>query len=620
MSRDAGTTVPEAKGEGVASAFDARLFLKNLTERPGVYRMLDAEGLILYVGKARNLRKRVSSYFRKELEHSKTRVLMKQVHGVEITITNTEAEALILEDTLIKTHRPRYNILLRDDKSYPYVKVSTEHDFPRVSFYRGSTKGSGRFFGPFPSAHAVRDSVNLLQKLFRLRPCEDTFFERRSRPCLQYQIKRCTAPCVGMIDRKAYSSDLDNAMLFLEGKSHQIVANLGERMEHAAQAQDYESAATYRDQIARLNKVAASQHVADSRRGDFDIIAGANDGAIHCVAVIYIRGGRNIGSRSYFPRVVGSTPAQDVLSAFIAQYYLARGAPAEILVSDALPDASWLGEALSDKAGRKVKVRANLRGERAAWLDMAKTNAAHALNLRRNSNSNILAQLEALQSALGLAELPERIECFDISHTGGDQTVGSCVVYTREGVRKSDYRRFNITDITPGDDYAAMDQVLKRRYTRVKRGESPVPDLLLVDGGKGQLTQAAEVMEELQLNQVLLLGIAKGPERRAGHEQLFLHGQKHPIILPSDSKALHLLMHIRDEAHRFAIAGHRARRAKRQVRSVLEEVAGLGPKRRRTLLRHFGGLDGVQNAPVEDLASVDGIGPMLAQTIYDHFH
>ena len=620
MSESPQTEVLKAKGEGVASSFDARLFLKNLTERPGVYRMLDAEGMILYVGKARNLRKRVSSYFRKDLPQTKTRVLMKQVQAVEITITNTEAEALILEDSLIKTHRPRYNVLLRDDKSFPYVKVSIDHAFPRVSFYRGSTKGKGRFFGPFPSAHAVRDSVSLLQKLFRLRPCEDTFFERRSRPCLQYQIKRCTAPCVGMIDRKAYASDLDNAMLFLEGKSHEIVADLGKRMENAAEQLDYESAATYRDQIARLNKVAASQHVSDSRRGDFDIIANATDGALHCVAVVYIRGGRNIGSRSYFPRVVGATPTDEVLSAFVAQYYLARGAPGEILISDELPDASWLGEALSEKAGRKVRVRANLRGERAAWLDMAKTNAEHALNLRRNSNSNILAQLEALQTALGLAELPERIECFDISHTGGDQTVGSCVVFTREGTRKTDYRRFNITDITPGDDYAAMEQVLKRRYTRVKRGESPVPDVLLVDGGKGQLKQAAEVMEELQLGQVLLLGIAKGPERRAGHEQLFVYGEKQPFILPSDSRALHLLMHIRDEAHRFAIAGHRARRAKRQIRSVLEEIAGLGPKRRRTLLRHFGGLDGVQNAPVEDLASVEGIGPALAQTIYDHFH
>ena len=617
-ARDTGATTPSP--EQVASGFDAKLFLKHLTERPGVYRMLDQDGQILYVGKARNLRKRVSSYFRSTLDAPKTRVLMRLVRSVETTVTNTEAEALILEDTLIKTHRPRYNVLLRDDKSYPFIKVSTEHPFPRVSFYRGSTKGKGRFFGPFPSVHAVRDSVSLLQKLFRLRPCEDTFFERRSRPCLQYQIKRCTAPCVGLIDREAYASDMSNAMLFLEGKSGEIVADLGRRMEEAAQAQDYESAATYRDQIARLNKVQASQHVLDSRRGDFDIIAGASDGVLHCVAVIYIRGGRNIGSRSYFPRVPGSTVSEDVLSAFVAQYYLARGAPAEILVSERLSDAVWLGDALSEKAGRKVRVRSSLRGERAAWLDMARTNAEHSLKLRRNSNSNILAQIEALQSALGLSDAPERIECFDISHTGGEQTVGSCVVFTREGMRKTDYRRFNIAGITPGDDYAAMDQVLKRRYTRVKRGESPVPDMLLVDGGKGQIKQAAAVMEELQMPEVQIVGIAKGPERRPGHEQLFLFGHKRPFILPSDSRALHLLMHIRDEAHRFAITGHRARRGKRQTRSLLEDIAGLGPKRRRTLLRHFGGLKGVQNAAIEDLAAVEGIGPQLARTIYDHFH
>jgi excinuclease ABC subunit C len=611
---------PQASPETVQTSFDARLFLKNLTERPGVYRMLDGDGEILYVGKARNLRKRVSSYFRKELDANKTRVLMKQVRGVETTITNTEAEALILEDTLIKKHRPRYNVLLRDDKSYPYVKVSTDHGFPRVSFYRGTTKGPGRFFGPFPSAGAVRESVNLLQKLFRLRSCEDIFFERRSRPCLQYQIKRCSAPCVGKINAPDYADDLANAIKFLEGKSHEIVADLGKRMEAAAEEMDYESAAVYRDQITRLNKVQGAQHVSDSRRGDFDILALHSDGALHCVAVIYMRGGRNIGSRSYFPKALSGTPAEEILSAFIAQYYLARGAPAEILLSDKLPDAQWLAEALSEKAGRKIQIRANVRGDRAAWVDMASTNAEHALNLRRNSNATIVAQLEALQTTLGLAEMPERIECFDISHTGGEQTVASCVVFTREGMRKTDYRRFNITDITPGDDYAAMDQVLKRRYTRVKRGESPVPDLLLVDGGKGQLTQAAQVMEEVQLPQIQLMGIAKGPERRAGHEQLFLFGHKHPFILASDSPALHLLMQIRDEAHRFAIAGHRARRTKRQTRSALEEIAGLGPKRRRQLLRHFGGLKGVQNAAVEDLAAVDGIGPQLAQTIYDHFH
>ena len=613
-------TAPAASSEAVKDRFDVRQFLRNLTERPGVYRMLDRDGTILYVGKARNLRKRVSSYFRREIDVPKTRVLMKQVESVETTITNTEAEALILEDTLIKKHRPRYNVLLRDDKSFPYVKVTTDHAFPRVSFYRGSTKGKGRFFGPFPSASAVRESVNLLQKLFRLRSCEDTFFERRSRPCLQYQIKRCTAPCVGFIDKDMYADDIANAVRFLEGKSHEIVADLGQRMERAAEALDYESAALYRDQIAKLNTVQASQHVADSRHGDLDALALISEGALHCVAVIYIRGGRNIGSRSYFPRAPAATPPQEILSAFVAQYYLARGAPPEILLSLELDDGDWLGEALGQKAGRRVRVKSRLRGDRAAWVQMARTNAEHALTLRLNSNRTIVAQLDGLQAALKLAESPDRIECFDISHTRGEQTVASCVVFTREGLRTSDYRRFNIADITPGDDYAAMAQALRRRYTRVKRGEYPVPDLLLIDGGKGQLSQAAEVMEELQLPQIQLLGIAKGPERRAGHEQLFLYPQKAPFILPPDSPAMHLLMQVRDEAHRFAIAGHRARRTKRQTRSTLEDIAGLGPKRRRQLLRHFGGLKGVQGAAIEDLEAVDGIGPQLAQTIYEHFH
>ncbi|MEM6640103.1 MAG: excinuclease ABC subunit UvrC [Pseudomonadota bacterium] len=611
---------PAASSEAVGSHFDARLFLRNLTERPGVYRMLDDKGDILYVGKARNLKKRVSSYFRSELDLPKTRVLMKQVRSVETTITHTEAEALILEDTLIKKHRPRYNVLLRDDKSFPFVRVTTEHAFPRVSFYRGSTKGKDRFFGPFPSAGAVRESVNQLQKLFRLRSCEDTFFERRSRPCLQYQIKRCTAPCVGLISKEDYASDMANAVRFLEGKSHEIVADLGQRMERAAETLDFESAALYRDQITKLNKVQASQHVADNRFGDLDALALVSECGLHCVAVVYIRGGRNIGSRSYFPRAPAATPPQEVMSAFIAQYYLARGAPAEILLNLALDDGDWLSGALSEKAGRRVQIKSRVRGDRSAWVDMARTNADHALTLRRNSNRTIIAQLESLQESLGLPDAPDRIECFDISHTRGEQTVASCVVFTREGMRSSDYRRFNISDITPGDDYAAMAQVLRRRYTRVKRGESPVPDLVLIDGGKGQLSQAAEIMQEVQLPQIQLLGIAKGPERRVGHEQLFLYPQKAPFILPPDSPAMHLLTHIRDEAHRFAIAGHRARRTKRQTRSTLEDIAGLGPKRRRVLLRHFGGLKGVQGAAVEDLETVDGIGPQLAQSIYDHFH
>ena len=609
----------------LADEFDASTHLRTLTQRPGVYRMCDAEDKVIYVGKARNLRKRVSSYFRQSVESQQNRpqkvqLMMRRVARVEFTVTNTEAEALILEDTLIKELKPRYNVLLRDDKSYPFIRVSTEHDFPRVSFYRGKTRGKSRFFGPYPSTTAVREAVQLLQKLFRLRSCENSFFSHRSRPCLQHQIKRCSAPCVDLIDKQKYADDIKHAIYFLEGKSEKITDDLVRRMEESANEQDYESAAHYRDQLSNLKKIQERQLAVGDAAMDLDAVSAVTDGNLHCVTVIFIRGGRNLGTRSYFPRAVADTPLSEVLSAFLAQYYLSRGAPHEVVINIEIPDREWLSEALAQKVGRKVRIVHQVRQERSGWQKLATTNSEHALALRQASSTQIRQQLSAVQEALQLDETPQRIECFDISHTSGTHTSASCVVFDRESMRNAQYRRFNITGLTPGDDYGAISQALKRRYTRIKRGEAPLPDVLMVDGGKGQVNVAAEILQELQITGVVLIGIAKGAERRDGHERLFIHAQKRWLSLGPDSSALRLLMHIRDEAHRFAVRAHRTRRDKKAQTSVLEQIAGLGPKRRRLLLRHFGGLQGVQRAGIQDLQKVAGIGPQLAKTIYTQIH
>ncbi len=600
--------------------FDPAEFLIRLTKRPGIYRMVDADGVVIYVGKARNLRSRVSSYFRANLQTRKTELMMRRVTRVDITVTNTEAEALILEDTLIKSLKPRYNVLLRDDKTYPFIKVSMHKEFPRVSFYRGKSRGAGKFFGPYPSTLAVRETVQLLQKLFRLRSCDDTFFSHRSRPCLQHQIKRCSAPCVGLVSREDYKSDIQHALYFLQGKSEKITEDIKRRMLVSSQEQDYESAGHYRDQLASLKQIQERQLAVGAAAIDMDVVAAVTDGTTHCVTVIFIRAGRNLGTRSYFPRVVAQADTHEVLSAFVAQYYLSRGAPPEIVVNMELPDADWIASALSEKTERSVSIRHRVRQDRAGWLKLAVTNAEHALALRQASSQQVREQLEELAKLLGCTDMLQRIECFDISHTSGDSTSASCVVFDREAMRNAEYRRFNIEGVSPGDDYGAMSQALKRRYTRIKRGEAPLPDVLLIDGGPGQVKAAADILEELQINQPIVLGIAKGSARRAGHERLFMHGKAGWITPGRSSPALRLLMQVRDEAHRFAIRSHRSRRDKKATTSVLEHIPGLGAKRRRLLLRHFGGLQGVQRAGIDDLKKVEGIGPKLAKTIYTQIH
>ncbi|WJW74291.1 excinuclease ABC subunit UvrC [Thiohalobacter sp. IOR34] len=599
------------------AGFDVDSFLRSLTGRPGVYRMLDAEGRILYVGKARNLKKRVSSYFRKALD-TKTQALMAQVRQVEVTVTHTESEALILESTLIKTHRPRYNILLRDDKSYPYIYISTDQTYPRISLHRGARSGKGRYFGPYPNAHAVRESLHLLQKVFRVRQCEDSFFANRSRPCLQYQIKRCSAPCTGEISPEDYARDLRHTELFLEGRNSEVVEALARRMEAAAERLDYEQAALYRDQIASLRRVQERQYVS-GEKGDLDIVAAELRGGVACVQVFFIRAGRNLGNKAFFPRCPAGAGIDELLPAFIAQYYLEHEPPGLILVNRATAEAEWLQAALAERAGRRVEIRSRVRGERARWLEMAVRNAQHAIDARLASRAGMLQRLEALQQVLGLDEPPQRMECFDISHTRGEATVASCVVFNAEGPLKSDYRRFNIEGITPGDDYAALAQALERRYTRLKKGEGRLPDVLFIDGGKGQVAAVRRVLEELQVTEVLLVGVAKGPERRPGWEILHIPGRE-PVDLPGDSRALHLIQQIRDEAHRFAITGHRQRRARARAESPLEAIPGIGPRRRQQLLRQFGGLRELARAGVEDLSRVKGISRRLAQQIYDAFH
>ena len=598
-------------------SFDHKSFLKTLTSRPGVYRMLGREEQVLYVGKAKNLKRRVSSYFTRS-SNLRIQTMVSQICDIEVTVTHTEAEALILENNLIKALKPRYNILLRDDKGYPYIHLSDD-EYPRLSLHRGARKEGGRYFGPYPSASAVRETLYLLQKLFPVRQCENSYYQNRSRACLQYQIKRCTGPCVGLVGKEDYARDVKDIILFLDGKTHDVVAGLVERMEQSSEVLDYEMAARYRDQIDAIRKVQERQYVS-GERGDLDIVACAREEGQACIQVFYIRRGRNLGNKAFFPKGSAQRKTGEVISAFISQYYLGKALPAEILVSDAPEDQALLEEALTAQAGRKVTINLKLRGERARWLKLAKQNAELALKSRLASDASARARTEALQAALGLEELPMRMECFDISHTSGEHTVASCVVFGQEGPLKSEYRRFNISGITPGDDYAAMRQVLHRRYTRMKNGEVPSPDILFIDGGKGQLSSAEEVLEELAINGVLLVGVAKGPDRRAGMEQLFLLGKEQPLILPEQSAALHLIQQIRDEAHRFAITGHRQRRARSKKHSVLEDIPGIGPKRRQRLLKQFGGLQGVARAGIEDIATVDGVSSKLAEQIYLAFH
>lgn len=599
-------------------AFDAQSFVAALSTHPGVYRMLDANGEILYVGKARNLKNRVGSYFAGKPHSAKTMAMLQQVANIEVTVTASDTEALLLEYNLIKKHRPRYNVTLRDDKSFPYLYIATEQEFPRISFYRGTRQQLGKFFGPYPSASATREALALLQKLFHLRPCEDSYFANRSRPCLQFQIQRCSAPCVGLIDKEAYAQDVADAIKVLEGRSDELIDELGARMEDAAAQLQFERAARLRDQINAIKAIQSNQ-VISKEAGDFDAVALHDANGQYCVSVVFVRGGHNLGSANFFPKA-GIAEGAEVLAAFLAQYYLARSAPPEILVNVDLEDADVLAATLSERAGSAVRIRRLVRGRRARTVAMARMNAEVGLKMRMADQSSVAEQLAALQAVLGRAKLPQRVECFDISHTMGESTVAACVVFGAEGPIKSEYRRFNIQGVAPGDDYGAMKQALSRRYARVKCGEVPLPDVVLIDGGLGQLAQAETVLSELQIAGPTLVGVAKGVDRRAGQERLFLVGQNTPMALPADSPALHLIQRIRDEAHRFAITGHRQARAKMRRESVLESIPGLGPRKRRELLKQFGGWQGVARASVSDLGQAHGIGPRLAQAIFDALH
>jgi excinuclease ABC subunit C len=599
--------------------FDAKVFVESLPGRPGVYRMLDADGQILYVGKARNLKSRVASYFQPGNVQPKVQALIAKTANMEVTITNSETEALLLEYNLIKKHRPRFNVVLRDDKSFPYLHLETNHEFPRLNFYRGSRKEPGKYFGPYPSAGAVRDTLQQLQKLFRIRNCDDAYFANRSRPCLQYQIQRCTAPCVGLVSKEHYARDVGAAIKVLEGRNDEVSEDLGRRMEAAAERLDFEEAAQIRDQLAKLKVIQAQQIVTAGADHDADVIAIAAAGGEYCVALMFVRAGRSLGSTTFFPKAPFAE-LPEVLAAFVMQYYLERDAPAEIIVEQDFDEMQLLESTLAERSSHKVRISASVRGIRARWLEMTRNNAEQALTMRRLARAGIESSLEDLREAFDLEEAPNRLECFDISHTGGTDTVASCVVFGVEGPLKSDYRRFNISGIQPGDDYAAMYQALTRRYKRIRDGEVVKPDVLLIDGGKGQLAEAAKVLDELGVDGITLIGVAKGVDRRAGQEQLFLLGQDTPTILAPDSRALHLIQRVRDEAHRFAIAGHRRKRAKRHSQSILETIPGLGPVKRRELLKQFGGLQGILRAGIDDFIQIRGLGRELAQVIYEHLH
>jgi excinuclease ABC subunit C len=605
-------------GSTTLAGFDLKSFLKSLPAKPGVYRMLDRDNGILYVGKARHLRNRVSSYFHGRAHGDRTSAMLAQVAGVEVTVTASETEALLLEYNLIKQHKPRYNVLLKDDKSFPFIHVSS-HEYPRIAFYRGTRKLPGRFFGPYPSTVATRETLLLLQKLFRLRPCEDTFFANRSRPCLQYQINRCTGPCVRLVTPEAYAQDVADAIKVLDGRNNEVIDDLGRRMEEASATLAFEQAARLRDQIQMLKQIQATQVITRNAGHDIDAVGIACEGGETCVAVVFVRGGRNLGSSNYFPKG-GLGGEAEMLAGFLSQYYFSREAPPEILLSRPIESPEALAEALAVKAGQRVDIRTHVRGTRARWLEMARNNAQLGLRMRASTRATIAEQLDAVGRELSLGRTPQRIECFDVSHSMGESPVASCVVFGPEGPVKSDYRRFNLRDVTPGDDYAGIEQAVERRFARVLKGEAPMPDLLMIDGGPGQLNAAMAALARLGVGDLAVIGVAKGADRRVGQERLFFPGQDTPLILPEDSAALRLIQRVRDEAHRFAITGHRQSRDRSRRESWLEEIPGLGPKRRRELLRAFGGLQGIRQASVEDLAKVHGISRQLAEDIYERMN
>ncbi|HNV83825.1 MAG TPA: excinuclease ABC subunit UvrC [Arenimonas sp.] len=599
-----------------ATVFDGKAFVRDLTTAPGVYRMYSSDDSVLYVGKALSLKKRVTSYFLSTVSSPRIAVMIKQIARMEITVTRTESEALILENQLIKSLRPRYNVLLRDDKSYPYILI-TDETWPRLAFHRGPRAVPGRYFGPYPSASAVTSTLDLMQKIFKLRNCEDSVFRNRSRPCLQHQIGRCTAPCVGLIAPRDYDADTKRAMLFLDGRSGEVVDDLTRSMEAASASLQFELAAYLRDQVTGIRRIQAKQYI-EGEQAEMDVLACAMEQGTACVLLLAFRNGMNLGTRSFFPKTNGVDNASEVLDAFVSQYYFEQRPPREIVLSHAIEDAELLEKVLSAQAGRKVEIKTSVRGDRARYLDMAVSNAVLALSTEITSNVAQRKRLEALQEMLGMDHMPQRMECFDISHTQGEATVASCVVFNQEGALRNQYRRFNIDGITPGDDYAAMHQALTRRFKRAVE-EGVVPDVLFIDGGEGQLTQARDVLKELGVTQVMLVGVAKGVERRAGDEQILLPDGR--ILRPgAHSPALQWIQQIRDEAHRFAITGHRGRRQKKRDVSRLEDIPGIGPKRRSALLKHFGGLAALKEAGTEEIARVAGVNAELAARIYASLH
>ena len=601
--------------------FDHQAFLTQLTTRPGVYQMYDAGGELLYVGKARNLKNRVTSYFRASGLTAKTMALVAKIQDIQVTVTTTEVDALLLEHNLIKQHRPPYNIDLKDDKSYPYIYLSSQDRWPRLSLHRGTKRKKGEYFGPYPSAGAVRSTLQLLQKVFRVRQCEDSYFRNRSRPCLQHQIGRCSAPCVGLVSDEDYTEQVDKTAMFLRGKSQALMTQLADEMESAAAALEFETAADLRDQLAALQQVQAAQGI-EGAQGDMDILAAKCGHGYACVQVIFVREARVLGSRTYYPPIRLDEDEAAVLEAFLPQFYLSQmqTVPNEIVVSTALEDADTLAQALSAQAERKVQIRHRVREARARWLQLAQQTADTNLQSYLSGKQTMAGRLESLRRELGLDAVPTRMECFDISHSSGEATVASCVVFDSNGARKADYRKFNIEDITGGDDYAAMQQALERRYQRLSRGEGQLPDVLFIDGGKGQVAQAVSVLASFDITSVRVIGVAKGTTRKAGFETLIDADTGRESYLRGDNPALHLIQQIRDEAHRFAISGHRARRAKARNSSSLEGIPGVGAKRRRDLLRHFGSAKGVENASVDEMKKVTGVSSALAQTIYDYLH
>ena len=597
--------------------FDGKAFAAALSTAPGVYRMYAADDTLLYVGKAGALRKRVTSYFNNSPKSPRIQSMLSQVARMDVTVTRTEAEALLLENQLIKSLTPRYNVLLRDDKSYPYVLLTRE-EWPRIAFHRGARAVPGRYFGPYPSVTAVRETLNLMQKLFRIRNCEDSVFRNRSRPCLQYQIGRCSGPCVGLVAPADYAESVRQATLFLDGRSDELTRELGAAMEQASARLEFEQAARLRDLVASIRTLQARQYV-DGHAADLDVLACAMQGSQACVLLLAFRDGRNLGTRTFFPKTNGEDSAAEVLGAFVSQYYAEQPAPQEIVLDREIPDAELIEHALAASAGRKVQLKWSVRSERAGYLDLARRNAEVALATELTSRNAQTARSEALKDLLGLSEVAKRIECFDISHTMGEATVASCVVFDANGAVRSQYRRYNITGITPGDDFAAMHQAIERRFRRAVEEGGVLPDVLLIDGGAGQLAQAQAALADLGVAGVTLVGVAKGVERRAGHETLVLPDGRE-LRPGAASPALQLIQQVRDEAHRFAITGHRGKRQKARMTSRLEDIPGIGPRRRASLLKHFGGLAGLKAAGADEIARVEGVNAALAERIYANLH